>query len=90
LPGATGMIEMDVREEQPVDIPAIHAKFIESGEHRGNGVGGAAIDEGSPTRIDDEMDGIEEGHQIFGIDGMDAVLVTVGDHRPPSAAALEL
>jgi hypothetical protein len=83
------MIEMDMRKQQPIDILTIHAEFVERGEHRGHGMGGATIDESGPTRIHDEMDGIEEGHQIFGIDGMDAVIVTVGDHRPPSAAALE-
>ena len=52
-------------------------------------MGGTAVDECGATLVDDEMNRIEQRHQIFGIDGMDAVVESVSDHRTPSAAALD-
>ena len=68
---------------------ALYPEFVEGGEHRGNGVGGAAVNERRTALMDDQMDRVEERHQIFGIDGIDAAVVPVSNHRPPSATALE-
>ena len=86
---ATSMIEMDVRQEQPVHRGAIDARFLECRQQSGYGVSGATVDECGSALVDDEVNGIELRHQILGVDGVDAVRVSVSDHRPPSKAALD-
>jgi hypothetical protein len=89
LPGTSGVIEVNMREEHPIDMRPRNPEFIECSKHRRNGMGGTAVDECGATLVDDEMNRIEQRHQIFGIDGMDAVVESVSDHRTPSAAALD-
>jgi len=89
LPSTSGVIEVNMGEEHPIDMRSRNAEFVECGEHRGNGMGGPAVYECGATPVDDEMNCIEQRHQIFSIDGMDAMVVSVSDHRPPSAAALD-
>ena len=61
-------------DQQPVDIARIQANGRKLFQQAGNGMVGAAIDEGATALFHDQVGGIEMLALERGVDGMDAVL----------------
>ena len=67
------MIEVYVRDQQPVDIGCRESDIGKRSHQMGNRMVGAAIDEGSAAVLDDQVGGIEVIAMERGVDGVDAV-----------------
>jgi hypothetical protein len=73
LAGATGMIEMHVGENQPIDIGWRQSCILQCIEHARHAEVGAAVDKGAATMLNHEIRRIELWPYKAGIDGVNAV-----------------
>ena len=76
-PRPARMVQVHVRQQHVVDRRACDAKFRERRQQVGDGSVGAHIDEGRATAILDDVRGGVPGIEVLGIDGADAVRVSI-------------
>ena len=72
-PGAAGVIEVHVGEEQELDRVAFDAELRERGQHQRYGGVRTGIDDGGASAGHHDVRGIHLGSHVFGVDGGDAV-----------------
>ena len=78
-PGATGMIEMNVRQHHVIDGINRHAKLVQRPQGIGNGIIAAGINDSDPPLFENQMDRRMLRPDIVRIDRINIVLVT-GEH----------
>lgn len=74
-PGAAGVVEVDMGEDDVIDSIAAEADLVQRFQHIGQRVVAAGIDEGDPAVVDDHVDGGQDGAHVAGVEGDDAVVV---------------
>ena len=72
--GPAGMVEMNVRQENKVDVGDIEALLTQRIQQQRYGIVGAGIDERAAALFDDEVTGVLQRAQIFSVDGDDAIV----------------
>ena len=72
-PCATGMVKVNMRQQDIVDLIASESFFFQSFEQIRYSVVGAGIHEGRPALIDQQMTGRETGSQIVRINRTDVM-----------------
>ena len=78
--GTTGMIQVHMRQDQPVDLFGRHAGTLQFGQHVRHRMIGAAIDESTAAIADDQVSRRETRPHLRRIDGVDAA-PGLGDGR---------
>ena len=73
LPRATGVVEVYVREDDPVDVFRLEVGGFDGREEMRQRMRCAAVDEGAAAVFDDEVGGVERRTAEGGVDGVDAV-----------------
>ena len=56
MPGATGMIKVDVRQDDVIDSAGIEPQFLQGKASVGEGILAAGIDEGDTPVVNDQVD----------------------------------
>jgi len=73
-PGATCMVEVNMRQEDKINIANAEALLFEGIQKKRHRRIGARIDERTVTTFDDQVAGILDWAQILGVDGDDAIV----------------
>ena len=71
--GATGMIKVDVRQENVIDSLGTQTRLAQRSEQKWDCRRSAGIDEGRPAVMHNKVTGIESGAHILSIDRPDTV-----------------
>lgn len=71
--GTTGVIEVDMGQDQPVDMLAQYRLRLEFRRQRRHGMIGADVDEGTMAALDDQVDDVKPGSVKACVDRRDAM-----------------
>ncbi len=89
MPGAAGMIKVDVRQDDVIDSAGIEPQFLQGKASVGEGILAAGIDEGDTPVVNDQWIAAENRPYIPCIKGVNSIAVVAPvEHACPLGKSL--